>query len=139
MLHLECMCATTLRRRARCCLLGEARFSFFAGSTPPTSVGVAASAERLESGYRRGFPRVRDECFEKLMEVTPESGSSQDRRKYIPVCAKIPGRRRFRHKIIRRTKPGNRKGATGPAPSMASRAGANGPGRDNEHSSSKEF
>jgi hypothetical protein len=69
---------------------GRGAFSFFAGSTPPTSVGVAASAERLESGYRRGFPRVRDECFEKLMEVTPESGFSQDRRKYIPVCAKIP-------------------------------------------------
>jgi hypothetical protein len=80
--------------------MGEARFSFFAGSTPPTSVGVAASAERLESGYRRGFPRVRDECFEKLMEVTPESGFSQDRRKYIPVCAKIPGRRRFRPKLF---------------------------------------
>jgi len=83
-------------------LTGRGAFLLFAGSTPPTSVGVAASAERLESGYRHGFPRIRDECFEKLMEVTPESGSRQDRRKYIPACAKIPTSKGFRPKLIRK-------------------------------------
>ena len=60
------------------------------------------------------------------MEVTPESGFSQDRRKYILTCAKIVAAERFGHKIIRKTKLRNRKEATAPARSAQCRVGTDG-------------
>jgi hypothetical protein len=40
--------------------------------------GVAAAAERLGSGWGRGFSRIRNKPQRNLMEGMPESGLSQD-------------------------------------------------------------
>jgi hypothetical protein len=73
------------------------------------------------------------------MEVTPESGFSQDRRKYILACAKTVDGEGFGHKIIRKTKLRNRREATAPSYSTEYRVGTNGSNKRETNTQVRKF